>query len=343
MHDSLQLLPFLLLAHFPLLADGGGATTLLPGAEAQEEGEEEELTPQQRAARHARKSHRGEVQPLLGPDGDPVLPGQLPKGATQAARDRWQTLLDGVLAKKPIESFELEFYLRKRSLERPQVNDAKLAFSFLAPGYLRAELESGLTHLRGPDGDFLIDKEEVIKIAVGREGDQDRKQLDEMAAIARNFIGLTDPRTLRLVSLELLERPPRELPVRFVAEGRNLDWIAVESPDFYLYRDARADSSSGPPIYLARLGIDAKSGEVRLAIIHLVRRDGKKIDTVRLVHLNRYTRRDGFLVPHLIHVHDVDTSVVPWYSGREPTSELTMRSRPGRLGARLKPEDFKPR
>ena len=345
MHDSLQLLPFLLLAHFPLLADGGGATTLPLEAEAQDEGEEE-LTPQERAERHARERQRVEQETLLGPDGEPVLPGQLPKGASKAARARWQALLDGVLARKPIESFNLYFYLRQRNPDprRPEVHDTDLAFSFLAPGYLRAELETGLMHLRGPDGDFLITKEEVVPIVAGREGIEDRKQLDEMAAIARNFIGLTDPRTLRLVSLELLEQPPRELPRDLSAEGAKLDWLAVKSPDFYLYRTPDADTSKSPPIYLARLGIDSKSGEVRVALIHLDRDDTNTVDTVRMVHLSKYTRRDGFLVPHQIHIHGADTSGkhgAEWRFSDKPTSELTMRSRVGRLGARLKPEDFR--
>lgn len=345
MRDSLRLLlPTLwVLASSAPLATGGPSPRpqASPGLQEKDQGEEE-LTPLERARRELEK-RRATEEPLIGPDGAPVLPGQLPAGVSEEARRRWQALEGAVLATKPIDSFSLEFYLRQRDPERPKSNDAKLIFRFLAPDWLRAELDSGRAHLRGPEGDFVIDKERTIPIPVGREGAEDRRQLDEMAAIARNFVALTDPRTLRITTLELLEAPPSELPGDLVEEGGKLDWLLVKSPDFHLYREASTSAEAGLPIYAARLGVDGASGEIRLAAIHRDRAEaGREPETARLVRLSDYHRRDGFLVPHRVEIRDPDRRTKPWRFRNMPTSELTLRRSVGRLGAGLLPEDFVP-
>jgi len=345
MRDSLRLLlpTVWLLASAAPLATGGSSlpSPASPGQEEEGRGEEE-LTPLERA-RRALEERRAAEEPLLGPDGAPVLPGQLPAGVSEEARRRWQALEAAVLAKKPIDSFSLVFYLRQRDPERPKSNDAKLAFRFLAPDYLRADLDSGRAHLRGPEGDFVIDKERTIPIPVGREGTEDRRQLDEMAAIARNFVALTDPRTLRITALEVLEAPPSELPGDLVEEGGKLDWLLVKSPDFHLYREASTPGEAGLPIYAARLGVDAESGEIRLAAIRRDRVEAEREpETARLVRLSDYHRRDGFLVPHRVELRDPDRRTKPWRFRNVPTSELTLRRSVGSLGAGLLPGDFLP-
>jgi hypothetical protein len=353
MHDTHRTLPALLL--IPLLLPSGeilprtdeGAVTPPAGVptlqDVQDEKEDdEELTPLERARRRSRQHETADREPLLDSRGVTIVPGVLPEDASEAARKEWQTLLAGILSKKPIESFHLGFYLLQRDPNSPQTNDLDLDFSFLTPRYLRAMLESGRMHLRGPDGDFLITDDEVMLIPAGREGVEDRKQIDEMAAIARNFIGLTDPRTLRLISLETLEKAPAELPAPFLEDATKLRWLAIKSPDFYLYRSAKGREAPKRPIYLARLGIDTEKGEIRLALIHEEREGKAAIETAVLVNLRNHQRRSGFLVPHKIDIYDIAPSISPWRFQSRPTSELTLRRHFGHLRANLTPEDFKP-
>ena len=310
-------------------------------SEAQQEQEVPDETPAERAARLFDRPSQSLVrEELLGPDGKPILPGQIPKGTADGAREAWNTLLGG-FSRKPISAFQLGFYLRQRQPDNPQTNDVNLDFSYLEPGYVRAELESGRTHLRGPQGDYLIDGEEVIRLR-GREGAEDKKQIDDMASIARNFVALTAPRSLRLASLELLAEPPPELPTGFTARAKELSWLAIKSPDFFVQPGVKTKDTPRLPIYLARLGFDPETKEILFATIHEDRRGALVLETAVLVQLEQHADRNGFLVPHRVGVHGVDIGVQPWRFRAIPTSRLDLRRKFGRLNARLSPADFLP-
>ncbi len=274
-------------------------------------------------------------------DGTVVKPGELPPVASQAARERWNSLAAELTKEEPVRSFLLEFYLRQQPRDRPQSNDLRLTFSFLAPSFIRAKLESGRTHLRGPQGDYLLEKnQEAIKL-VGREGAEDRKQLDQMAAIASNFVGLTDPRTLRLASLETLDAAPSGIHPKHKSALAPLVWLRATSPDFYL-GPQRPATDSTPPLYRADLGIDPETKAVRFALIHELF-EGKPLRSgAMLVNMKAHVKRDGLLVPHEVDIYEVDPEAMPARFYASPTSQLWLKKDRGRLRARLLPEDFLP-
>lgn len=332
--------------HKPLLTTTLAlALCLVASAAHQDEGQ----SPLEKAREAQRQKQLEETPPLLGADGNPILPGQLPPGTSPAASAAWTAVLERSGAGQPIRSFELSFYLRQRDPNHPQVNDLDLRFSYLVPGYVRAVLESGRTLLRGPRGDFLIDQQETVSL-VGREGIEDREQLDQMASLARNFVALSDPRSLRIVELAVEPNAPGGLPSRYQKETSGLSWLRVVSPDFFLSGSEARPAGTPPPLFSCALGIDSESREIRFAVLHERREklvDDKQVatlvpETAMLVRLGEYTDRNGFHVPHSVRVFGLDPKVLPARFSSSPTSELTLRKRRGSLRAGLRPTDFQP-
>jgi hypothetical protein len=231
-------------------------------AEQDEQGDQTPLERMKRAAR----ARTQEVLPLRREDGSRILPGEIPSHSSVEARATWKGLVANLEQEKPIESFKLGFWLRQENPDPKirQSNDLDLDFSYLAPRLVRAELESGRTLLRGPTGDFLIDKLEVIEL-FGRDAQQDIEQLDRMGAIASNFVALTQPvANLRLLEMELTQAPA-ELHPKLLARSKSLVWLSVTSPDFFLRLQEQGDAAEAAPLYRAQLGIDPASRTVRMA------------------------------------------------------------------------------
>jgi len=305
--------------------------------------EQEDENPPVKPRRISPKRNGGESREYRGVDGEIVLPGVLPKSTSKAAQAAWKTFTESIGTLHAMKSFELEFSLRQRNPdpEVPQVNDMELVFSYLAPNNMRAVLESGRTLLRGPGGDYLIDNQETIKL-VGREGAEDKKQIDEMVSIARNFVALADPRSLRLTALTLEEAPPAEVTPRFRPLAESLTWLGAESPDFFL-EFGRAEVKGGPPpLYRARIGIDSATQDVRIAIIQ-EQRAGKLVrDTAILVVMNEYAKRNSLRVPHKIELFSAMPVEASLQFHELPTSTLWLKRSSGRLRAKLEPDDFRP-
>ena len=195
-------------------------------------------------------------------------------------------------------------------------------------------------NLRGPQGDWLIDGDEKVRL-VGREGAGDRAQIDEVIGIARNFIALTDPASLRLASIELVDRPPGGLPTHLTEAAAGLDWLAVTSPDFRLYSTPKRDGNA-PPLFRALLGVDRVKHEVGLALIHEAGTAPTMLETTLLVHLQDQHAVGGYVVPRAIHVYRIDPQSRPWRFEEKPRSELTLRDTGLDLAPRLAPADFEP-
>lgn len=319
-----------------LLPDQDPAEAPQEGPAVQDEGQSvrDRIRDRQRAALPV-------VPALKRADGTVVKPGELPPGASPAASNRWNNLAAELTKDEPVRSFLLEFYLRQQPRDRPQSNDLRLTFSFLAPSFVRAKLESGRTHLRGPQGDYLLEtNQEAIKL-VGREGAEDRKQLDQMAAIASNFVGLTDPRTLRLASLETLDAAPAGIHPKHKAALAPLVWLRATSPDFYLGPQQPAADGT-PPLYRADLGIDPETKAVRFALIHELF-EGKPLRSgAMFVQMKAHEKRDGLFVPHEVDIYEVDPESMPPRFFASPTSQLWLKRDRGRLRAKLQPKDFLP-
>ena len=282
-------------------------------------------------------------------------PGVLPADASLDARELWEALVARNLGKEPIRAFDLSFWMRHRSQDGRQQNDTDARFRFLMPGFARVQLESGREHVRGPRGDFLVDGEEVLSLTA-RTHVEDRRQLDETVAIARNFLSVADPARLRIVRLARAATPPFGLPETMQERASALVWLEVTSPDFHLARRAdngsnerssneRRDARRQPALYRASLGLDPKDHRIVFAVIQEEIANAPTLSpSTMFVELSAHRDLDGFRIPHSVHVHEVDLNRSPWAFRPRATSELRLKPKPDTIGLRptLTAEDFVP-
>ena len=71
----------------------------------------------------------------------------------------------------------------------------------------------------GPEGPFLINGDQKIRLRQRREDEADLRQIAETQSIARNFLALTDPGSLRIASLAEGATPPPGLPPELEARA----------------------------------------------------------------------------------------------------------------------------
>lgn len=306
----------------------------------------------------------GEVAPpvLLAADGEAVAPGRVPGGTSPEALRRWTRMLAtlasaGEVPRPSITDFDLSVDVVHR--REGGSNESEAGFRYLENPrgpYLRVYLErKDLVVLRGPSGDWLLDGDEVKDLS-GRDGIDDRRLLDEYTSLCRNFLSLTRPDQVRLVRLEARDvatdtvtegslvltfrNDAGELrfpDAKIAEEARGLEWLYVESPDFRLVQ-SRAEPAGVPR---ALLGLERKSGEVRLAV--LANASGPLIapDSV-LVMLGRYRDLEGgWRVPRSLHVKPVDTGVHPPAFARLEETQIWLKNA-SRLNTGLIPKAFLP-
>lgn len=292
--------------------------------------------------------------PVKDVDGNVAEPGKLPQSTTPAARERWEGIvrasLDPKVERKPVTAFDLRLEVRRQA--NGQSNDLRGArYQFLAPGYLRTDTGHGNVHLRGPKGSFLIDssqqgKIDRIPLDVGRGNAEDRRQLEEELAIARNFVGLTDPRSLRVLRLVESAAAPAALPDAVKGFATKLAWLEIESPDLFTGRSA--EPGRGPRTARIDLGVDPKTQLVGLVLVDDAALPAGVHESTVLLKFDMYELIDGFQVPHHISIYMPD---VPAADAPAPKSPLALRGKPAlemglmpgsTLRASLKPEDFWP-
>ncbi|HJP02485.1 MAG TPA: hypothetical protein QF764_12020 [Planctomycetota bacterium] len=272
-------------------------------------------------------------------DGE-LRPGVLPSDATPEARAAWAVLCEATLAPEPISAFDVSFHLRSRGDEP---HDVDTRIRFLSPSYLRSEVrETGRGHLRGDRGDWLLDGDSELRL-LGRGGAEDIRQIEETVAVARNFIALTDPRSVRIAGLSLLDGPPAELPDGFAGRGADLSWLALRSPDLRLTLDrAPTSAANRAPLYRALIGSDPLTGRIEFAIVQ--RDDGPRhIErTTLLLQLRGHFERDGFQVPREILIFGADPAARPRRFQSVPRLQLWVDDEGLDLRAPLTPADFRP-
>jgi hypothetical protein len=276
-----------------------------------------------------------------GGEAAPALrPGELPAGATAEARAAWETVGKASLGtagdRAPVDRFELALDVRYRGGSRG-TNDLQAEYRFLAPGYVRVRtVESRKIVGRGPEGDWLYDepRDERVRIGAGREYAEDRRQLEEWAGIARNFIALTDPRSLRIAGLEILPRAPAVLPEALAKRGSELAWLAVRSPDFRL-----VGAPPGTAQFRASLGYDRRSGAVELALVEEDVRDPRLLPDAKLVQLGDPRPAGGVLVPYRILVYSIEEGRAPAAFTAVPGMDLVVKS--ANLRPAFGPEAFR--
>ncbi len=258
-----------------------------------------------------------------------------------ASRELWSRFLaaSATQAGTPIAAF----HLRAEVLTRGGVqrNETDVDYRYLAPDCVRFLLASGRETGRfGPrQRDYwLKDREEVVVLS-GAEYEEDRRLVDRMHAIARNFVALSDPGRIRVERCELLAEPPRDLASELVRATKKLSWLRVASPDFALLPppEGSAPSSTLYGVDLALLS----SGLPRFAIIREEAPPGGAAAPPMLLHLDRYEERSGFRIPLQIFVHELEPPSSPPVFSASPAQEIYVVEID--LRAPLSVDDFRPR
>ncbi|MFN0007762.1 MAG: hypothetical protein ACKVXR_07625 [Planctomycetota bacterium] len=267
-----------------------------------------------------------------------LVPGAIPAGATAAAREDWKKLEAATFVpgsqRAPITAFDLSIDIRyKRNAAGS--NDLKAVYRYLAPGFVRIDLENSST-MRGPKGDWLEApaRKEKIDLAVAREHAEDRRQLDETLSVARHFIALSAPGSLRIASLEKLAEAPQGLPKPLEERSKKLAWLRLRSPDFRLVGAGAMSAMSR-----ATIGFAPETGRVEIA---LVEEDKPGLaPTARVVELAGKQEAQGYVIPKQIRVFSIEDSRLPLAFTAEPGMDLYV------LRANLQPAltaaDFQPK
>jgi hypothetical protein len=284
------------------------------------------------------------------PAAERLLPGELPASAAPEARQAWERMCQATAvdpARARVEGFILTFDATVYSKERQSNDLSDVTYRYLEPGWVRMSLASDRERMRGPEGDFVIEKGRSVPL-VGREYAEDRRELEQTLAVMKSFVGLTDPRSLRVASLERKGGPPPGLPeslhqtvrssfgkseVRKV-EPQKLVWLEVVSPD--LRRSARAERSG---LQRAQVGLDPETHLPLLAVLSEERSGGSGGGEPLLVELFDFRELDGYRVPFRVRSYLSDASAGPLRYGR-PSVELWLKG--GTLRPKLAPADFVP-
>jgi hypothetical protein len=290
------------------------------------------------AAAQAPTQQTPQAAPAAPPTG--LTPGQLPANASEGARAAWENLVKAARgeASAPIRAFQLKFDATVYSGDK-QSNDGETTYKFLAPDCVSMVLASGRERMRGRSGDFLVDKNGVYSLK-GKEYKEDERELSETLAVAKLFVGLTEPSRLRLASLELLSAPPAGLPESQSKRAAELEWIALTSPDFL----ARA-SHDKETLDRVEIGLDRAEHLPALAIVT----DPAKQESAVLAQLEKYQLLDGYRVPSLVTTWRV-APAQPGATARaaggrppfSPRAAVKLWLIDGSLRAKLEPKDFEP-
>lgn len=260
---------------------------------------------------------------VMAVDGRPAERGRMPEGTSQEAADLWDRLISSLptapggsaQAKEP-RSFELVFDGRIRS-ESTGSNDYTAEFAYLevGPGLVRAtmldkKLKPKNVQMRGLGaGDALEYWFRQLKGSTAtdwieldrRDGREDRAEVDRWASISYDIARLTDPRSFRVVELNLrkikegskrikegildFENDPglklpdtdvtgkvggRERTVRDLASS--LVWLELATPDFKDLGEKKR-RAEGPAVRRLVFGMDPKTNRPLLVIVSPHRTD----------------------------------------------------------------------
>ena len=224
------------------------------------------------------------AQPLVDVNGRPLEPGVLPEGTSAAAQERMQRLFAGTWlgegAPRPMGAFVVTFDARVRQQVEGGSTDVRTRFLFKEEGrgWIRGEFpRSGRASVRGPQGDWLLDGDEVVDLSDFSNAES-RREHERWLAIARNFAALSAPTSMRVARAEARTAEPQEgdtrslrfgervlrLPTaRQVRRGLELAWIELESPDF----DLVEGSGGARGLRRVLLGLTPDTGRPELVLV----------------------------------------------------------------------------
>ncbi len=288
----------------------------------------------------------------LDVDGAPLAPGRLPASTTAQARSAFERILSArTVPGEPdarVTAFDLALDLRLRASER-QTNELPNArYAYLEPGYLLADTGKGQMHLRGPKGDWLVDTRAnpgraLVRLEVGRENAEDRRQIEDAVDVARLFVGLIDPRALRVQKFAQAEVPAGLLPPAQLEAARKLAWFELATPDVR----PGAGNATGARLLL---GTPPEGGLPSLVIADDVRAPAGVNPTTSCVLIPEWRAIDGWSVPRRVQVFLPQVVEVEGAAGARSTVARGWREHPamdlvvksGSLKPRLVPADFEP-
>ena len=261
--------------------------------------------------------------------------------ADPAARAAWQSFLDatrGDAPSQPITAFSLQASVLTRA--GVQTNEMSVDYRFLEPECIRFLLpnqrEVGRFGAKQREY-WLRDRDELVVLS-GRDYTEDRRQIDEMFSIARNFVALSDPARLSITSLELLAKPPADLSKKIQRESAKLRWLRATSPDFALMRNDGTRASEGT-LYVIDLALQP-SGEARFVIVRERPAPGQPVAEPMLIRMDDFRGQNGFRIPYQFFVYRLDPSALPLVFGSKPAQEIYLTK--ADLRATLAVEDFQP-
>ncbi|HED66992.1 MAG TPA: hypothetical protein ENJ09_15730 [Planctomycetes bacterium] len=267
------------------------------------------------------------------------------EAASPAAREAWARFVhaarpDG--GTEPIQSFRLHAEGLRR--DGVQTNETKFDYSYLAPDCIRFALPDGNeTGRRGRrQRDYWKLAKNGVTRLVGRDFAQDRRLVEQMHTLARNFTSLASPNALRIQSLSLLDAPPPELWPKLRRQTRRLTWISITSPDFALFlRDAAEER--GHPLYRVDIALGDQEPDrdlPRYAVIRELPSEGRPPAPPLLVALKDYIESDSIPFPTTILAYALEESDVGAVFSELPIQEVYI------LEASLSPDltvaDFDP-
>lgn len=288
----------------------------------------------------------------LDADGNVVEPGRLPQSTSPEARAAWVRLGQAIAVEggnsAPITGFDLALDLQMRVQENRTNQFPNARYAYLAPRFLLADTGKGRQQMRGPKGDWLYDRTQpgeraLVRLDVGRENAEDRRQLDEALDVARLFVLLVDPRNVRIQKFSAAANPENLLPTKLAEAARKLQWFELTTPDV---RPGAANKAGARIL----LGIASGSGLPALAVADDAAAPARVNPTTSAIDLSDWKTFDGRRLPkkilvYLPRIHEAEgaggvTSRVADGWRAEPAMDLVVRS--GSLSATLKPEDFLP-
>lgn len=229
------------------------------------------------------------------------------QSATPEARASWERVCaaSGDAQREPLRAFQFRAEVLTRS--GVQSNEAKIDLRYLAPDCIRFLLASGNETGRfgtAPEQYWMQTKESTVVLA-GREYKEDRKAVDDMLALAKNYVALSNPARLNLLALELLAAAPADLGKGLASRCKKLRWLALESADFALLRSEIGREA--PVVYRVELGVR----EDDLPAVAIVRERGKPSTDPLLVEFSEYKAQDAFHLPFQLRVYPLDRTQTP--------------------------------
>ncbi|MCC6407192.1 MAG: hypothetical protein IT453_08500 [Planctomycetes bacterium] len=282
-----------------------------------------------------------------------LVRGVLPADASAEAKELFAKLVAAthVDPNAPSPSgFDLTFQGEAHPTPRQSNDFPKTRYRFDPRGWVRLTiLASGRERMSGPQGMFVVDGKEVVKLS-GREHDEDRRQVREELSIAKNFLALSDPKNLRVAKLEKLASAPSVLPSNLAAGAAKLEWLALESPDFRLFQSVTAAADANwrvelgldPTTHLPKLGSVTELGNA--AASGAGAGPGAKsmvAESAMLVEFRRYQALDGLQIPAELETYGLDAAAVPWKYSRWSSLKLGL-CEGGTLRPKFSETDFSP-